>query len=229
LTPSKRKPRRAGKTDGSSTNSAEPSPYARLPAGLGDADLKPAAKTKILAHCDAAIEYGGGDAFGLTVEIKDMPLIGPVGAFQDPGRESQVLPRAHSLSNDKKYLSAAVRATNFTLGVNPSNQAFTTGVGFNPARAPLHMDSRRTGQPAPTGITVYGPHYTDLLPGFANASEWVHIWHLTNHTVPPSRTWLTTESYTDLYLWPMINEFTIEQTMRPTSYWWAYLAAHGSK
>jgi len=32
-----------------------------------------------------------------------------------------------------------------------------------------------------------------------------------------------------MYLWPMINEFTIEQTMGPTSYWWAYLAARGSK
>jgi endoglucanase len=102
---------------------------------------------------------------------------------------------------------------------------FTTGVGFDAPRAPLHFDSRMSGQEAPAGLTVYGPYDADSLPEFAKGNEWVHIYLLSNTVVPSSWGWPATESYMDLFLWPMMNELTIRQNMGPTSYYWGYLAA----
>jgi endoglucanase len=199
--------------------------YARLPEGLGDAGLKQQCRQRLLGQADKALEYASGNAFGLTADVKDMPLIGPVGAFTTPGMNSQILPRAHYLSRDEKYLAGAVRACNFSLGANPDNMTMTTGVGFAAPRAPLHFDSRFTGQEAPAGLTLYGAYDADSLPGFAKGNDWVHTWHIGKTMVPNSRTWPATEFYVDFFLWPMMNELTIKQTMGPTSYYWGYLAA----
>ena len=199
--------------------------YARLPEGVGDAGLKAQARHRLIEQAEHALRYAEGNAFGLTIEVNDMPLIGPVGAFTTPGMVSQVLPRVHYLTGEARYLAGTVRACNFSAGANPDNMTMTTGVGYAAPRAPLHMDSRWSNQPAPAGLTVYGPYDADSLPNFAAASDWVHTWFLSKSMVPNSRTWPTTESYVDFFLWPMMNEFTIKQNMGPTSYYWGYLAA----
>ncbi|WP_165226550.1 glycoside hydrolase family 9 protein [Aquisphaera insulae] len=199
--------------------------YARLPNGVGDPALKARIKHKLLRQADAAIAYGDGNVFGLTTEIPGLPLIGPVGAFTTPGMISRVLPRAHFLSGDRKYLAAAVRATNFPLGANPDNQTMTTGVGRRAPRAPLHFDSRFSGQEAPAGLTMYGAYDAESLPSFARANDWVHTYYVGSTMIPKSKTWPPAEGYVDFFLWPMMNEFTIAQNLGPTSYWWGYLAA----
>ncbi|MEO1497854.1 MAG: glycoside hydrolase family 9 protein [Planctomycetota bacterium] len=201
--------------------------YARLPSALGDKSLKRRARKRVIARADAAIAYGDGNAFGLASPNRYMPLIGPVGAFSTPEMGTQTLPHAHFLTGDERYLAAAVRACEYSLGANPENLVMTTGVGFNPVRNPLHFDSRYSGQPAPAGITVYGPFDRDSLPGFTENEEWGHIYILAGRTTPPSRSWPTTESYADVFLWPSLTEFTIKQNMGPTSYYWGYLAARG--
>ena len=42
---------------------------------------------------------------------------------------------------------------------------------------------------------------------------------------PPPEQWPTTEAYFDLYLYPEVNEFTVNSTMGPNAYVWGYLAA----
>lgn len=199
--------------------------YARLPEGLGQADLKRRARERVLQRADRALQYGDGNAFGLTSIDQNMPLIGPVGAFSTPGMGSLSLPRAHYLTADVRYLAGAVRACEFPLGANPANTVMTTGIGFEPVKNPLHFDSRYSGQPAPAGITVYGPYDPDSLPGYTAGQEWGHRFILAGRTTPPSRTWPTSESHADIFLWPMLTEFTVWQNMAPTSYYWGYLAA----
>lgn len=172
--------------------------------------------------------YGDGNAFGLTSPNRYIPLIGPVGAFTTPEMGTQVLPHAHHLTGDDRYLASAVRACDFSLGANPGNLVMTTGVGHNPIRNPLHFDSRYSRQPAPAGITVYGPFDRESLPRFTQNEEWGHTYILTERTTPPSRTWPTTESHFDVFLWPSLCEFTIAQNMGPTSYYWGYLAARNN-
>jgi hypothetical protein len=58
------------------------------------------------------------------------------------------------------------------------------------------------------------------------AYDWAHQWKLGPNTmVPGSRTWPASEFYTDIYAWPPMNEYTVQQTLGPTSYHWGYLAA----
>ncbi len=203
--------------------------YARLPDGVGDPALKAEIVKAIEKQADLALLYGDGNAFGLTVEVKDLPLIGPVGAFTVPGMFSRILPRAHYLTGKEKYLSGLLRATNFSVGANPDNRAFTTGVGFDPPISPLHFDSRLNGQLPPDGLSVYGAYEPESLPVYTEGNDWVHIWKVGETMFPASRTWPSTEFYVDLFLWPMMNEFTIVQNMGPTAYSWGYLAARPAK
>ena len=132
-----------------------------------------------------------------------------------------VLPQAWLLTRDAKYLAGAVRACQFAAGANPDNRAFTTGLGPDPVRFPLHIDSWITGQPAPAGITVYG--VSDPAENYGH-DAWAYTWFL-NKMVPAARTWPAHESYWDIYVVPSSNEYTIHQTMIPTAYYWGFLAA----
>jgi endoglucanase len=199
--------------------------YARLPQGLGDDGLKTKARERLIEQAELAIDYAEDNAFGLTVEIRDMPLIGPVGAFTTPGMVSQILPRVHYLTGDDRYLKGTVRAANFSAGANPDNLTMTTGVGTVAPRAPLHFDSRYSEQEVPAGITLYGAYDEDSLPHFSKANDWVHTWYLADTMTPASKTWPATEGYVDFFLWPLMNEFTIKQSLGPTSFYWGYLAA----
>ncbi len=196
--------------------------YARLPEGLGNADIKAAARQYILDRADTAIAFAKGSAYGLVNANPDLPIIGYVNYLSAPGAISQAVPRAHALTGDPQYLRATVQSANLSAGANPDNMTFTTGVGWNPPRNPLHIDSRITGQPAPVGITVYGQSDPSEPWGF---NDWMHTWFLSKQMTPDSRSWPLYESYIDVGFWPAQNEYTVHQTMGPTSYTWGYLAA----
>jgi endoglucanase len=198
--------------------------YTRLPADVGDASLKQQCRDAIRRSADAALAFADGNAFGITTEFVGIPEMGPCGYFTTPGMISQVLPRAHALFGEEKYLKGVVRACNFSLGANPDNMTFTTGVGHRSPRSPLHITSRSTGQPAPVGLTMYGSSDPARRDEF---NEWVHKWFIGKTMVPDSYSWPATEFYVDFYLWPMMNEFTIHQNLGPTSYYWGYLMARG--
>ena len=194
--------------------------YARLPDGQGAAALRDAARQWILQMADSALAFADGNAFGVTTSIPQLPPMGFVGYLSTPEMIGAILPHAWLLTHDKKYLAGAVRACQFSSGANPDNQALTTGLGPNPVRFPLHIDSWVTAQPAPAGITVYG--ISDPAENYAFDS-WAHTWFL-QKMVPPSRTWPAHESYWDIYTVPSSNEFTIHQTIIPTAFYWGFLA-----
>ncbi len=100
-----------------------------------------------------------------------------------------------------KYLAGAVQACLFPGGANPSNMVYTSGVGANPVRHPLNLDSRLTGQPAPVGLTPYGN--VDLARWGDQA--WI-TWPITYYfgalSQPNPTEWPTTEAYFDVYFMP---------------------------
>jgi endoglucanase len=195
--------------------------YARLPDGQGDAALRDAARQWVLQMADTALAFADGNAFGVTTSIPQLPPMGFVGYLSTPEMIGAVLPHAWLLTRDPKYLAGAVRACQFSSGANPDNQALTTGLGPNPVRFPLYIDSWVTGQPAPAGITVYG--ISDPAENY-DFDGWAHTWYL-QKMVPPSRSWPAHESYWDIYTVPSSNEFTIHQTIIPTAFYWGFLAA----
>ena len=199
--------------------------YARLPEGKGDAAIKARALRELGRLADGAIAFASGNAFGLTTLAPSLPMMGYVGYYSVPEMTvGPLLPRMYALTGDAKYLRAALVAANFSAGANPANITFTTGVGHDFPHAPLHIDSRVTAQTPPVGITVYGP--SDPAADYS-FNAWVHTWHLQAMT-PGSRTWPAAEWYVDLYKWPAMNEYTVQQTMGPTSFYWGALAARAA-
>jgi endoglucanase len=125
--------------------------------------------------------------------------------------------RAHELTGDRRYLSAALLGCQFSVGANPDNMTYTTGLGNRFPQNPLIIDQRITGDVLP-GITVYGPIDPNVY-----ESEWMFD-VLDSVTVPAARQWPAVETYFDVYIVPAINEFTVMQSMGDAAYAWGYLA-----
>ncbi len=185
-------------------------------------ELIEAAKTKVIKNAESSLAFGKRNAFGIHTQAEHLPMMGYTGFFSVPETiTGPLLPRAYLLTGDQRFLRGALHAAHFSAGANPLNKTFTTGVGHDFPRHPLHIDSRMSGRPAPDGITIYGPSDPAGDFGF---NEWVHRWHL-GGMHPPSRTWPAAEWCVDMFLWPAMSEYTVHQTFRPTAYAWGFLAS----
>ena len=192
--------------------------YARLPAELGDAELKRKAAAGLETMANRALEYASNNAFNLTTPDKGKPQF--IGFYSSP--DATDLTRAHFLTKDEKYLAGAVAATQFQSGANPNNLVYTTGLGANPVKHPLFLDAARTGQSAPVGLTPYGN--VDLVNWHEQWITWPITWFLSRNTVPDPYSWPTNEAYWDIGGWPALDEFTVD-AWAPNVAVWGYLAA----
>ncbi len=196
--------------------------YARLPDDLADPALKRNARDLHVLAGNVAVAYMKENPFNLATVNPGYPMGEFCAYFTMPGMGPQIV-RAHALTGDPRYLEAIVASTGFGLGANPDNRAFTTGLGPDPVRFPLKLDSMRTGQPAPVGITVYGPS-DQRTP--REWSRWVYTWVLTPARMTPNvHAWPPAESYVDIFAWPAVNEYCVNVPLTATVYTWAYLAA----
>lgn len=188
--------------------------YARLQNRQADPALKSKAGQLVSGAADEALRFAQGNAFRIA-KINAAPR--PYGGFYTVPADRSVV-RAHALTGKPVYLEALLRSAQFSAGANPMNMTMTTGLGHDYPRNPLHLDTRSTGQPAPSGITVYGP--LDL--GASNQSV---LARLQKESTPPALEWPVTESYFDIWTWVPVNEYTIHETLGQTAYVWGYLAA----
>ncbi len=192
--------------------------YARMPVGKGDPELKKKAVQGLEAQADKALAYANDNAFNITAPDRFRPMF--IGFYSTP--DAADLVRAHLLTGKTKYLAGAVQATQFAAGCNPSNMTYTVGVGTNWTRHPLHLDSRRTGQPAPEGLTVYGN--LDFERWNDDGMNWPMKWFLGKECIPSAYEWPIPEAYWDIFMYPMINEFTVDRWWLNV-YVWGYLHA----
>ena len=193
--------------------------YARLDDTRADAVLKRNAIAAVLKLGDDSLAYAAKNAFNVTCREKGRPMF--AGFFSVSG--GMEVARAHFLSGKPEYLAGAVQSCQFSTGCNPGNRVYTTGLGSNPIRHPLHLDSRSTGQEPPVGITVFGPadiwnfrgSFWDINMQFVNKPD--HVW-------PDAYSWPLTEAYYDTWLQVSSNEFVID-TWQQNVFVWGYLAA----
>ena len=69
----------------------------------------------------------------------------------------------HKLYNNKKYLNTALYQIYYTLGANPQNKVFLTGLGYNSIKGLVDQKSLYDDIPKPvTGIPI-SPVFTDIL------------------------------------------------------------------
>ncbi|MCP4870246.1 MAG: hypothetical protein GY898_16190, partial [Proteobacteria bacterium] len=131
---------------------------------------------------------------------------------------SALLFRMHALTGQPEYRTWGITNVDQVLGGNPSGRSWTTGIGDNPVRRPLHHPSLADGidEPVP-GITVYGPaHYED------NGGIHGSVIAAFN---PPIAQWPRLERFADVSYSPLVNEFTVGETLSPTAFALGYLAA----
>jgi endoglucanase len=179
-----------------------------------DPAVRDNARRALLRAADASAAQGERTAFGWTRDPYAPPFLFPI----PHGVE---LARAHRLSGDERYLAGLVASTQFGLGANPLNLVYTTGVGTASVVHPLQVDHRLSGQPAPPGITVFGPIHHSFGPF---TGPFGHL--VAPHAVPDDfDDWPGVESFWDVFWFVAMDEYTIHQTMAPTLYAWGYLAA----
>jgi len=193
--------------------------YARLSPKLGDPALKRKAILAVERQAKTALDYAAGNAFNLTTSDPGQPMF--LGFYSVPNAIE--VARAHFLTQKPEYLAGVVQATQFSSGANPGNQTYTTGVGLNPPVHPLKLDARRTGQPAPIGLTVYGN--TDYNQWTDSFQRWPLGAGVADACKPSAYEWPIHEAFFDIFLYPAMTEWTMDQTFGPNAYIWGYLAA----
>ncbi len=173
------------------------------------------ARAAIEREAEVAIALGQKTGFHWTRQEPHSPIIAG-GGFGNP--KVTTLIRAHSLTDNPRYLKAAILGCQVGAGANPENMTYTTGVGQRSPQHPLLIDERILGRSTVPGVTIYGP--TDVQ----QFDDWP-LALIAPVTQPPPRQWPTLEAYFDIYNFPLQTELTVMQTMAPTTYAWGYLAA----
>ena len=201
------------------------------PKALGDPELKKAAVERITSYADHAIEFSRKNAFDIiTGHRTDMPMIFVSRFFSTPGAGGLALIYAYELTKKPAYLAAAVQGANYSLGANPDNLSYCTGVGPDAQHFNFIVDAQVTGQ-QPDRIVGHIP-YGQGNEGNAmsrGANGWVQTWLLnfgpTKKMVPNWFDWPVTEQYIDFATYPLHNENCFNQTTVPAACYWFYLAA----
>jgi endoglucanase len=203
--------------------------YARLPVGVGDPELKKQAVHLITAYADHAIEFSRKNAYDIiTGRRTDMPMIFAGLYFSTPGAGGMALIYAYELTKKPAYLAAAVQGANYSLGANPDNLSYCTGVGYNAQHFNFIVDALVTGQ-QPDVIVGHIP-YGQGNEGNAMSqgmNSWVQQWILnfgpSKKMTPNWFDWPVNEQYIDFAIYPLHNENCFNQTTVPAACYWFWL------
>ena len=203
--------------------------YARLSEGVGDPELKKQAIHLITACADHAIEFSRKNAFDLiTGHRTDMPMIFVSRYFSTPGAGGMALIYACELTRKPAYLAAAVQGANYSLGANPDNLSYCTGVGHNAQHFNFIVDALVTGQ-QPDVIVGHIPYGqgnegNEMSRGM---NGWVQQWLLNfgpaRKMTPNWFDWPVNEQYIDFAIYPLHNENCFNQTTVPAACYWFWL------
>ncbi len=194
--------------------------YARLDKKLVDGKAQEAAKNKLLAEADRLAALGDNNAFGITNGKPGTPIGAYSASYTIPADPTLV--RAHYLTGDSRYLKTILRSTLYVAGANPMNLSLTTGLGENAVQNPLHEDSQHSGQPAPIGITVFGPF--ELTKNYAQPGSPMEK-RINTILYPELSEWPTSESFFDVFWIVPMNEYVIDRPLGQVAYVWGYLAS----
>lgn len=191
--------------------------YCFLDLPVVNEQVRENARNALLRNADFGVEMAASTSNGFAkFDASSHIGWGRMGAPQPLS-----LIRALYLTGDSKYLSAAIRATQFMLGNNGDNMVFTTGVGSRHVENVLYGDSRKGNLPMPPGITVYGPWDNTRLTFWGIRTFKEH-----GLLIPEYEKWPVSESYYDMATMLAGHaEYTIQETMAQAGYFWGGIAA----
>ena len=158
----------------------------------------------IRLDAEAALEGSESTAYGWTIDHPYVPLIWGLGPSTP---KVTALLRGYLLFSNMKYREAATRSAAFTLGANPLDQSFVTGLGRRNPVTPLIVDTRVGGIPVWPGTPVYGLHTLSA------DDEWLPQYILRPNGVSPDPAGVPfVRSWYDVPQSAANNEFTVHQS-----------------
>ena len=193
--------------------------YATADPTTTDPDIRDRVVDSFVISADDVVAGTNSTSFGWSLEDRNIPLVWGLGPGGNPSAVG--LMRAFLLTGDEKYRSAAVRSASATLGANPRNTVYVTGLGANPVRHPLIVDAVNGGLPVWSGTPVFGPHQLNAL----NDESWV-----TEHQLKPTGAEPDVDTLPYLWQWQdvsnvaMFNEYTVHQSHAGALYAFGMLA-----
>lgn len=180
-------------------------------------------KARLIESAESAIAFAGANPYNVTIS-KDRTYTGPYGYLYSVP-DGVALLRAYALSGEKRYVDAAIAGLNVSLGANPMDLCYTTGLGHNQPTGVLHHDSRRTGQRTPDGITLYGNFNLATHPNHSSITNVEQAGAMT----PAPEAYPSMETYLGIYLYPGQCEYTVMQTIGPMAYIFGSIDACGGR
>ncbi len=192
--------------------------YARMSFEGQDAKVKQNARDATVTEASYSAIFSQYGSFNWTQQNAFVSVVWG-GGLGSPKVET--LLRAHYLTGNQNFLSYGLLGTQVSVGANPDNMTYTTGLGVRSPKNPLVLNERALGREAPPGITLYGPNDLSNLKGYWFLDQ------ISDQAFPNVYDWPTLESYMDAYLFPPVTEYTLHQTMLSMSYTLGYLAAWG--
>jgi endoglucanase len=130
--------------------------YLEADESVTDPAIRAEVADRFVDSADAIVNAASSTKYGWTTENPFVPLIWGLGAGGTP--HSSGLLKAYQLTGDEQYRNAVLQSASFTLGLNPTNRVYLTGIGRQPVRHPLIVDTLHGGVPVWPGTPVYGPH-----------------------------------------------------------------------
>ncbi len=193
--------------------------YLGADQSVTDSDVRQGIIDSFVRSADGVVEGVDSTAFGWALENSNVPLVWGLGPGGNPGAVG--LLHAYELTGEVAYREAALRTASVTLGANPRNTVFITGVGSTPVRHPLIVDTRNGGLPVWPGTPVFGPHQLNSIADESWVSEFM---------IDPTG---ATPGVVDVpYLWQwqdinsvaMFNEYTVHQSQAAAIHTFGLLA-----
>jgi hypothetical protein len=122
---------------------------------------------------------------------------------------------AHKLTGDEKYRNALVKTIQFTMGLNPLNRSYMSGLGVR-SFIPYHHDWHADMLPVPAGIPHFGP-----------SGRWSDERYETELGLYPSKLadWPLSEKCFNQMWVATLNEFTPQSPMGELLLLFGYLAS----
>lgn len=138
------------------------------------------------------------------------------GSYTTP-RDAGLLFRVHAITHDPALLEWGTYACDESLGANADGLSWTTGLGAHAVERPLQIPSIADGiDQAVPGLTVYGPSSTTSAGGIEGS--------VLGAFDPPPAQWPVADLFADVSYSPILDEFTVHDSIAPTAFAFGYLA-----
>jgi endoglucanase len=173
---------------------------------------------------DSLLTAADTSLYRFNLDDPYVPLIWGLGPSTP---KTTVLIRAYMLVGDQRYWAQAARSGGYSLGANPLNTSFVTGLGQNNPKHPLVVDQRDGGLPVWPGIPVYG---TQKVTEGKQGESWFPQYYLgPAGTKPSSNDTPLLWSWYDLPVFAAHNEYTLHQSHAAALFAFGSLAALGTR